>query len=228
YADTHGYPPERIETIPIGTPVPERVDREVARRRLAAVLGLPPEAVAAPIVLHAGSFTPEKDHAGLLRAFAQVAPRHPHARLVLAGDGPLREEIEAAVRRLGLAGRVHLPGARADLGDWMGGGDLLVLSSRVEGVPGVVLEAAARELPVVATGVGAVAEAVLDGETGLLVAPGDPRALAEALDRLLGDAPLRERLGRAGRERVRRHFALPAVVDRFEELYRRLAGGGLG
>lgn len=220
FAEVHGLPPGRIETIPIGTPVPDPVDRDGARGRLAPVLGGPADG---PVVLHAGSFTPEKDHAALLRAFARLAPHRPDARLVLAGDGPLREPIAALARSLGLRDRVHLPGARPDLPEWMAGADLLVLSSRVEGVPGVVLEAAARGLPVVATAVGSVADAVVDGVTGLLVPPGDPKALAGALDRLLDSPESRERLGSAGREHVARHFGLDGVIDRFEALYRKLA-----
>lgn len=249
YREVHRLPPERIETIPIGTPVPERVDREGARRRLTEVRaehagdhpaeppgGLPAGgpgtleagALRGQVLLHAGSFTPEKDHAGLLRAFARVAERHPEARLVLAGDGPLRGEVEALAGSLGLGGRVLFLGARSDLAEWMAGADLLVLSSRIEGVPGVVLEAAARGLPVVATAVGSVPDAVGDGTTGLLVPPGDPEALAGALERLLADGELRSRMGAAGREHVRKHFALDGIVTRFEELYRRLAGGARG
>ncbi|MFP3938687.1 MAG: glycosyltransferase family 4 protein [Thermoanaerobaculia bacterium] len=258
FGEVHRLPPERIETIPIGTPVPERLDREGGRRRLEAVLDElrsdvkaevraalnrdpavePPRTSAGPgsgsreagslrgpVLLHAGSFTPEKDHATLLRAFARVAERHREARLVLAGDGPLRREIEALAGSLGLNGRVLFLGARRNLSAWMAGADLLVLPSRIEGVPGVVLEAAARGLPVVATAVGSVPDAVVDGTTGLLVPPGDPEALAGALEQLLADGELRSRMGAAGREHVRHCFALDRIVERFEKLYRRLAGG---
>lgn len=253
YGEVHRLPPERIETIPIGTPVPERVDREGARRRLGEVLtearaghsgdhpAEPPGtsagrgsgtleagALRVPVLLHAGSFTPEKDHAGLLRAFARVAERHREAHLILAGDGPLRRETGELAASLGLGSRVSFLGARRDLAGWMAGADLLVLPSRIEGLPGVVLEAAARGLPVVATAVGSVADAVVDGRTGLLVPPGDPEALAGALDRLLADPGLRDRMGTAGREHVQEHFALDGIVDRFEELYLRLAGGARG
>lgn len=225
YSSTYRVPPARIETIPIGTRVPDRLDHERARQRLAAVLGRRPEG---PVALHAGNFTPEKDHAGLLRAFARVAERHPSVGLVLAGDGPLRGEMVTLAASLGLRDRTTFLGARADLAEWMEGADLLVLSSLVEGVPGVVLEAAARGLPVAATFVGSVSDAVVDGVTGLLVPPGDPEALAGALERLLADAELRGRMGSAAREHVRRRFDLEGIVERFERLYRTLAGGALG
>ncbi len=225
YAEVYGLPPERIWTIPVGTPVPERVDREEARRRLASILGGDPPG---PFVLHVGSFTPEKDHAVLLEAFARVNRRHPEARLVLAGDGPLRQEIANRVGAIGLGERVQLVGARDDLQEWMAGADLLVLSSRIEGLPGVVLEGAVRRLPVVATDVGSVSDAVVDGTTGLLVPSADSDALAAALDRLLADSGLRERMGTEGREHIRRCFSLDGVVARFEALYRELVGGDRG
>ena len=111
---------------------------------------------------------------------------------------------------------------RAEL---MAAADLLVLSSRVEGIPGVLLEAAARGVPAVSTHVGAVSEALSDGRTGLLVPPGDPAALGAAIGRLLDDPDERRALGAAARERVRRDFDLERITDRFFDLYRELGVG---
>lgn len=219
YRATYAIAPERITTIPIGTRIPHRIDRDAARRRLAEILGRTPEG---PILLHAGSFTPEKDHAALVEAFAEVAQAHPRAHLVLAGDGPLRPATTARVQALGLGARVALPGVRDDLPKLLAGADLFVLSSRTEGIPGVLLEAAAHSVPVVATDVGSVSDIVLEGHTGTLVAPGDPRALAAAIRSSLDDPDCARAFGAAGRECVRRHFELGKVVDRFEDLYHRL------
>ena len=116
--------------------------------------------------------------------------------------------------------RVELLGARADIPELLAHSDVFVLSSRSEGFPVSVLEAMAAGLPVVATDVGGVAEAVEDGETGLLVPATDAEALARALERLLADGELRRRLGAAGRARALSLFDLPRYRAAYEELYR--------
>lgn len=214
-----GYPAGRTATVPIGVELPADVDRVEARRRLAALVPLDPEA---PLLVHVGSLTPEKDHATLLEACRRLTTSHPRVRTVLVGDGPLKERIAAEAAAPPLAGRVHLIGARADASELMAAADLLVLSSRVEGIPGVLLEAAARAVPAVATDVGAVSEALTAGRTGQLVPPGDPAAFATAVGRLLDDADERRALGAAARERVRRDFDLERITDRFLDLYREL------
>src|SRR5256885_11088321 len=108
----------------------------------------------------------------------------------------------------GLTETIDRLGNRGDVPDLLGSADVFVLSSRSEAFPVSILEAMAAGLPVVATNVGGVAKSVVDGETGLLVPPGDSGALAAALDRLLTDDALRLRLGAAGRERARPHFDL--------------------
>lgn len=217
-----GYPAACTATVPIGVELPAEIDRTAAWRRLSALVPLEPET---PLLVHVGSFTPEKDHATLLEACRRLAASHPQVRTVLVGDGPLKERIAAEAALPPLAGRVHLVGARADASELMAAADLLVLSSRVEGIPGVLLEAAARGVPAVATHVGAVHEAIDDGRTGLLVPPGDPAALGAAVGRLLDDPDERRALGAAARERVRRDFDLERITDRFLDLYRELGVG---
>jgi glycosyltransferase involved in cell wall biosynthesis len=121
-----------------------------------------------------------------------------------------------------LSHRVELLGARADVPDLLARSDVFVLSSRSEGFPVSVLEAMAAGLPVVATDVGGVGEAVEDGETGFLIPAADSEALAAALERLLVDGELRRRLGAAGRARALRLFDVSRYRAAYEELYRRL------
>jgi glycosyltransferase involved in cell wall biosynthesis len=159
---------------------------------------------------------PIKDHESLITAFAEVHRAEPRAVLVLVGDGPHRATLEAHARAQGVAEAVRFAGWRSNalnLHQWF---DVSTLASVAEGFPNVVIEAMAAGVPVVATDVGAVRDAVRDGETGLLVPARDPRALAGALGRVVQDATLRARLARAGRAlaeaRYRRASVVPSVT----------------
>jgi glycosyltransferase involved in cell wall biosynthesis len=167
-------------------------------------------------IVGVGRFAYPKDFTTLLAALARVrAPCH----AVLAGDGPALPAVAAAVQAGGLSERVELLGARADIPELLARSDVFVLSSRSEGFPVSILEAMAAGLPVVATDVGGVAEAVEDGETGFLVPAADSEALARALERLVSDADLRRRLGAAGRARALRLFDVPRHRAAYIELY---------
>ena len=175
--------------------------------------------------LAAGRLAPAKDYPGLLRAFAALAGRR-QARLLIAGDGPLRGDLAGLIDALGLAGRVRLLGLRDDLPELYRACDALVLSSAWEGMPNVVLEAMASARPVVATAVGAVPEMVAHGETGFVVPPGDHAALAGAMERMMDLTPEERRaLGEAGCRAVRSRHSVDSVVDRWEELFGRLLAG---
>jgi glycosyltransferase involved in cell wall biosynthesis len=177
-------------------------------------------------VVTVGRLQAPKDAVTLVRALALV--RGPRFEAVVVGDGPDRPAVEAELRLLRLESAVELAGEREDVPELLATADLFVLSSRSEGLPLSILEAMAAELPVVASSVGGVPEVVVDGETGLLVAPGDPQSLAAAIERLLGDSALRRRFGEAGRVRVAEHFDLAAVHHAHLDLYRRvLARAGL-
>jgi glycosyltransferase involved in cell wall biosynthesis len=169
-------------------------------------------------IVSVGRFKYPKDFATLIEAFARLDPNF---RAALVGDGPERAAIEAAVRRHGLAERVELLGERADVPALLAESDVFVLSSRSEGLPVSVLEAMAARLPVVATAVGGLPELVVEGQTGYLVSPGDPGALAAALRPLLADRDLRSRLGDAGRARVEERFDLTRFRHAHLDLYRR-------
>lgn len=213
---TYGYPADRASVIYRGVEVPDRVDRPAARRRLAKAAGADP---GRPLLLHVGSLTPEKNHTGILHAFASLLETAPDAHLCFAGRGPLEVELRHRVGELGLSSRVTFLGLRRDAPELTAGADLLVLFSDVEGVPGVALEAGARGTPAVASRVGGVPEAVIDGETGILIEPGNVRGLVETISELLAAPDRLDALGRGARARVMAFFDLERAVDQFLELY---------
>ena len=165
----------------------------------------------------------QKDPITFVEAAAIVArqPGHDDVRFVIVGDGPLRGDVERHIEIAALDGRFELTGAVADAIPCLGRFDLFVLSSRWEGLPRVVVEAMAAGIPVVATAVGGVGEVIVDGETGLLVAPRDPAALADAIGRLLDQRGLAAQLASAASARVEqfdeRHMA-DALASLYEEL----------
>jgi len=165
-----------------------------------------------------------KGHDVLVRSLALVREQVPDARWVVVGDGPLRGELEALTRAQGVADSVRFLGAISDAerDRWLRRADLLAMPSRLpggglagEGFGIVYLEAAAYGKPVVAGNVGGAVDAVVDGETGLLVDPTDPVAVGAAITRLLLDGELARRLGAAGAERAR-SFAWPVIAERLE------------
>jgi glycosyltransferase involved in cell wall biosynthesis len=169
-------------------------------------------------VVSVGRLKAPKDPVTLVRA---VALMRSSCEVVLAGDGPDREALTRELQAAGVADRVELAGDRGDVAQLLSGATVFVLSSRSEGAPMSVLEAMAAGLPVVATAVGGIPELVEDGRTGLLVAPGDPHALATALERVLEDPEFGRRLGAAGRERALARFDLAVNRRAHLDLYTR-------
>ncbi len=147
-----------------------------------------------PVILGAGRLSPQKDFMTLLQAFSLLRRRRP-ARLVILGEGKERGRLEEAVREFGLVRHVHLPGYVTNPLPWMARASVFCLSSRYEGLPGVLIEAMAVGCPVVSTDCPSGPSEILEsGRYGKLVPPGDPRALAEALEATLQERPERERL----------------------------------
>jgi len=189
---------------------------------LRAALGVPPSS---PLVLSIGRFVPEKGHRHLLEAAARVERTKPDAHWVLVGAGELEARLRRQARGLGLESRVHFAGWREDVPDVLAVSDVFVLPSESEGFGRVVVEAMAMAHPVVATAVGGVPEVIRDGETGILVPPSDPAALADAVRSLLDDPARASRLGAAGRERAESRFSLTAHIDGIERVYTEVLGG---
>ncbi len=193
-------------------------ERLEARR----ALGLAEDAI---VLMAVGSLKPIKGVDVLLRAVAPTMMREPRARLVLIGDGPDRAALEALAQELRIGDRVLFLGIRADVDVLLRAADALVLASRTEALPTVVLEAMATELPVIATRVGGVPEMVEPDRSGLLVPVEDVDALRSAIERALTDESLRRTLGRRGRAIVESRFRVETMCESrttlFEELLAR-------
>ncbi|HEX6614939.1 MAG TPA: glycosyltransferase [Gemmatimonadales bacterium] len=174
-----------------------------------------------PVVLTVARLDAQKGHVYLLEA----AARMPRVVFLFAGEGPERPRLEATARALGIADRVHFLGHRADVPELLALCDLFVLPSLYEGLPLSVLEAMAAARPVVASAVGGTDEAVVHGETGLLVTPASAAALFGAISSLLADRERAVRMGRAGQARATREFSVDgmvsAVAAAYEELLQR-------
>jgi glycosyltransferase involved in cell wall biosynthesis len=179
-------------------------------------LGIPDEAT---VCISVGRLVPVKGHSDLIRGFARALSEHKDLLLLLAGDGELRDELTALVAELRLGDRVRFLGWRDDTADLLAGSDIFVLPSLNEGLGLVLIEAMAANLPVVATRVGGVPEVVEEGQTGLLVEARDSDQISSAILRLARDRALRERMGRAGRDRADAHFSIQATVRRTEQIY---------
>ena len=208
------FPLERIRVIRNGVDVERfgHVDRSSAR----ATLGLPADQ---PMLVTVGRLVPVKDHETLIQAMALLRRDGVSAMLAIAGDGPLLEPLKARAAALGLDAQVRFLGHRPDVEVVLGAADIFVLSSKSEGLSNTILEAMASGLPVVATRVGGADEMVREGQTGYLVAPHSPHALADALESLVRSRGVRQAMGAAGRRRVEAEFSLAAMVSRYEAMY---------
>ncbi len=176
------------------------------------------------VVLSVARMVPDKDPANLIRAFALVAADFPRAQLWLVGEGPLLPAIRQMAQESLPPDSFRFMPAQADLRPLFRQAGLLVLSSRTEALPNVVLEAMAAGLPVAATAVGGVPEMVRPDRTGWLAPPRDPAALAAALGRLLANPEKRQAFGLAARQLVLEKFSLDAMVSRHQEVFQELLG----
>lgn len=171
------------------------------------------------LVVTAARFNPVKDLPTLIRGFALAAERHPELKLVIAGDGAEAPVLRQLVEQTGLAGRIFLPGWLEDTDRLYAAGDIVALTSLSETFPYALTQGARLGKAAVATAVGGVPALIRHGETGLLIPPKDPQALAEALCRLASDAPLRRELGENLRRHGRENFSLEAMGARQREIY---------
>ncbi len=178
-----------------------------------------------PVVGCVGRLHPDKGQVVLARAARRIVESLPGAKIVLAGDGPQREEVEAVIADCGVREHVSLLGDRRDVPELLAGLDLLVLPSMNEGFANAALEGMATGLPVVVSDAGGNPEAIDDGRTGLVVPKGDPEALASAVIRICRDPEQARRMGRAGRERVTSVFGVDHLVRRHQEMYEDLISG---
>jgi glycosyltransferase involved in cell wall biosynthesis len=218
-----GYDPAKIVVIRNGVDL-NRFSHAPDAGRIRRELGIP---VTAPIVAVASRLHRLKGIEQFLEAAAVVGRRFPDVRFLVIGETSPTErtyldDLTALAARLGIRDRVVFTGLRDDVPVLLACSAVSVMPSLNEALSNVLLESMASGVPVVATRVGGTPEAVQDGVTGLLVPPGDPGALARSINRLLSDPEFAERLGRGGRQRVRRQFSLDAMVQATERLYHML------
>jgi L-malate glycosyltransferase len=209
-----GFPRERIDIIPNGIDLAE-YDGEMSRAS-----DLPG---GRRFITTIARFHPVKDHATLIRAFARIAARFPDVDLLLAGEGPLKHDLESLAATLKVTDRVRFLGVRRDVPALLNATTIFALTSVSEGASLTVLEAMAAARPIVLTDVGGNPELVRRDVDGLLVPRGDVDGIAQAFASLLSDAALAARLGESAARRVRAEFLLDRTIERYYELYRALA-----
>jgi glycosyltransferase involved in cell wall biosynthesis len=217
--DVYGLSPRLVTTVHNGLDLSPYAggDREAARRRY----GIPSDAIAFGL---AARFAPQKAHDVLLEAAAPLLGRESRAWLVLAGDGPLLEAAKTKARATRVRDRILFPGYEVDVPGLLAALDIYVSPAIAEGLGLATIEAMAAGLPVVSTTAGGTPEVVDDGVTGLLVAPGKPGPLGDAVARLYKDATLRRRMGDAGRAKAVAEFGEDRMLERTAQIYREVLG----
>jgi glycosyltransferase involved in cell wall biosynthesis len=207
-----------------GVPSPEPVS-EIDRLRLKLELGFSDSDL---LVGSIGRMDANKNHAMLLRSFAVVSREWERLRLIIIGDGPLKPQLIAMAQRLDIASRVSFPGAIPRAARYLPALDVCCLTSYTEGMPNLIMEAAAAGLPVVSTRCGDTAELIMDGISGYLVSPNDHVSMATHLSSLLASAEQRCCMGKAAREKMRRDFSIQSMLSQMNRVYEEtLAAKGL-
>jgi len=213
-ARDNGFPLDHMTSVPTGIDLARFVPGDAAAAR--ARLGLP----AKPALGIVATLRDWKGHEYLFDAIARDRARWKDWQILVVGDGPYRDRLDARLARLGIADDVRFVGQQEDVVPWLQALDVFTLPSYgEEGVPQAIMQAMACGLPVVSTPVGAIAEAVDDGATGLLVTPRSAEALAAGLTTLRDDANLRARFALGARARALRDFGLDPMLDKMEAVF---------
>ncbi len=208
--DTEFAPPDRVHTVHYGLD-PETIPLDLhARENLCREFSIDPQSRIAGSVCR---LTTQKGITYAINAFKIVAAQHPNTHYVIAGDGPLRAELEAQVATANLHGRVHFLGWRSDARMLYSAFDVFLMPSLWEGFGLVLLEAMAASIPIIASNVSALPEIVVDGQTGYLLAAGSSTVLAEKLLAVFIDPDMSRAMGRAGRERLEAQFSIQRMVE---------------
>ena len=174
------------------------------------------------LVVHIGNFSPEKNHEFLLDIFSEIKNENSHVKLICIGDGLLFENIKSLIKRRNLEDTIFLLGFRKDVPELLAACDCFVLSSKIEGVPGVILEAATQKKPSVATDVGGVSEVLIDGRTGYLINDFDRNSFKNKLMYLLFDEQANKKFGESAYQLVLEEFNPNKNAKIFEDLYQKL------
>ncbi len=217
--EEHGEEASRVAIIPHGIPVPDLTQVRA---------GLPPRGFPSgfsgkPVVGFFGRFSEEKGPTDFVRIASKIHERLPSVRFVMTGEGPEMNAVRREVRRRGLLSRFWLPGFVDDVQPWLASVDVVVVPSRLDGMPLIVFEAQGLAKPVVASRTGSIPEVIEDEITGFLRSPGDIDGFAEAVCRLLESAELRSRIGAAARDKVVREYGQDVMLERYFRLFDKLA-----
>lgn len=207
--------PDRVTTIYNGIDA-DHFYQPDAREATRADLGIEPDAF---VMTYTGRLIGGKGIEDLLRATARLAPHHPEARALIVGAGVLDAPLKQLAGELGITDQTVFSGFRRDIPAVLAASDVFVLPSFSEGLPLSLLEAMAARKPVVASRVGGIPEVVVDGETGLLIEPGDVPGLAAALASLMDDPARSQRIGTQGQQHVQDHFSVDRMVAQYQALY---------
>jgi glycosyltransferase involved in cell wall biosynthesis len=214
----NGVPGNRIEVIVGGMEFPEELPDPGARSGMRAAWGL---AAGDFVIGHVGAFTSEKGQDLALDALLSLLPSHPHLRMLLVGDGPLRQDSAMQAKVQAAHGCAQLPGYLKPPPEFYAGLDLFLINSHSEALGLSAIYAMAYGLPVIASNVGGLPGVVADGETGWLIPPGDSRSLAAAIVEAASDPVRLRQFGLAGRARARQ-FSSDRTAEKTEALYHRL------
>lgn len=208
FIKTMSFPETKIKTIKRGVDVPNE----------SSELTSGPDG-GIPYILHVGSFTPEKNHMALLRIFEQLIKVYPDISLVCLGEGALQSHFEQQAKAKHLDSKITIAGFQKDTNSYYRSASVLVLTSSIEGIPGVILEAAAQGVPSVAFHVGGIGEVVNNGVTGYLIASGNEDDFVAAILKLLGKESTRNEMGRNAFEFVKVNHNRNTQVGLFIEMY---------
>jgi glycosyltransferase involved in cell wall biosynthesis len=209
----------KVAIIPNGIQVVDLASRQTSRSETMGTFGLPTDG--RPIFIGVGRLAPQKGFGFLLEAVALLKNTYPTLTVAIAGNGPLAGELSNTAERLNIKDNVYFLGQLPDVSPLLAHADGFVLSSISEAMPFALLEAMSHGLPVVATAVGGVPEAVRDGETGILCPPQDPKCLAAGIERLLQSHELAKRLGQAGNAEVQKSYSVETMRRATLEVFQR-------
>jgi glycosyltransferase involved in cell wall biosynthesis len=187
-----------------------------------AEFGIPDDSI---VIAAAGQLIPRKGHRYLLQVVAGLKHSHPQMRLVIFGEGYLNNQLRAQAASLGLGDIAQFAGFRDDLDDYMSCFDIFAHPALAEGLGVATLKAAAAGVPVVGFDAGGLPEAVIDGETGILVSAGNVQELQDAIVSLIEQDDLRQRMGSAGRQRMQNEFSIDTMADKHVALYESILNG---
>ncbi|MDX1718627.1 MAG: glycosyltransferase family 4 protein [Salegentibacter mishustinae] len=218
--ETLNYPEKQTSVIRRGIPI-KTVNLSLAETSFKTKLNLD---VSDRIVMHIGNFSPEKNHTFLLEIFVEIKKESPGIKLVCVGNGVTFESIKKQIKKLNLDDTVFLLGFRKDIPELLSQADCFALCSKIEGVPGVILEAASQKVPSVATNVGGVKEVLINGKTGFIVDNFNKNEFKERIISLVNDDALNRQMGESAYKLIKNEFNPVKNARKFESLYSSLIG----